>query len=57
MLFDLIINYQGGVSEVSNTGEAIKVYSVKPGIADPIETANGTFSVMDLLSGIYGILS
>lgn len=50
-------NYQlPGTTELSNTGEAIKVYNVKPGIADPVETRNGTFSVMDLLSGIYGLL-
>lgn len=43
-----------GASEVSNPGEAIKVYDVKPGISDSIDLGNGnTTSVISMLGNIY----
>lgn len=42
-----------GVNEVSNEGEAIKVYSVKPGINDIINVNGEEITLMQLLSGVY----
>lgn len=45
-----------GASEISNAGEAIKVFNVKPGITDPINIGGSETTVAELLSGIYAQL-
>ena len=44
-------------SEVSNSGEAIKVFSVKPGITDVIDVAGEQTTLAALLANIYGQLA
>jgi hypothetical protein len=39
--------------DVSNEGEAIKVFSVKPGFTDPITVQGAETTVADLLANIY----
>lgn len=42
--------------EVSNTGEAIKVYNVKPGITDEIIVNGATTTMADMIAAIYNQL-
>lgn len=47
-----------GATDVSNPGEAIKVYDVKPGISDQISIGNGeSTSLIAMISGIYSALT
>ena len=47
-----------GATDVSNPGEAIKVYDVKPGISDQISVGNGeSTSLIAMISGIYSALT
>ena len=47
-------NYKlNGASEVSNSGEAIKVFNVKPGITDTIMAGGVETTLADLVSSIY----
>lgn len=47
-----------GVTDVSNPGEAIKVYDMKPGIADNIDTGNGgSVTLVGLVANIYSQLA
>lgn len=47
-----------GATDVSNPGEAIKVYDVKPGISDTISVGNGeSTSLIAMISGIYSALT
>jgi len=46
-----------GVEELSNVGEALKVYSVKPGIMDDVEIGGTTTNLMTLLANIYAQVS
>lgn len=47
-----------GAQDISNQGEAIKVYNVKPGISDNVDLGNGTSaSLITLVANIYTQLS
>ena len=46
-----------GSSEVSNVGEAIKVFNVKPGITDTIDINGTKTSLIDILGAIQGELA
>ena len=45
-----------GAEDVSNVGEAIKTFSVKPGIMDDVDVAGQTTSLMLMLANIYAQL-
>lgn len=46
-----------GLEELSNVGEAIKVYDVKPGLSDEISVGGTTTTVADMLAGILTALT
>lgn len=47
-----------GAQDISNQGEAIKVYNVKPGISDNVDLGNGmSASLITLVANIYTQLS
>ena len=45
-----------GATDLTDSGEAIKVFSVKPGITDPITVAGGETTLAELIAGIYSQL-
>lgn len=43
---------ESGITELSNSGEAIKVYNIKPGIADKVDLGGTQVSLIELVAAI-----